>query len=134
MARIGEQSLTGREVLVVRAGADVRDDLARSLRAAGARVSLADTGEDAIALVALGVIEVVIADADLRDMTSRQLIRRVRRASPGTQTVVLAGRATRDDPAWRDASEAEARVLRTDSGVEVLDAVRATLPVAALPS
>jgi CheY-like chemotaxis protein len=82
--------LKSREILVVEPEDGRRARLSRLIRRAGARVTTAADGLEALPLACLGVYEVVVIGTVIPDMAGAELARSIRSQSPWTQTVQLA--------------------------------------------
>ncbi len=81
-------------VLVVDDHGVVREFLADVLRAAGHRVSLAASGDDALALSAKDVPDVLLTDFAMRGMDGNELIRRMCETHPAVVPIVITGFGT----------------------------------------
>ena len=78
-----------RNFLVVAANAQVREALARDLRAKGYSVTRAANGAEALRVVASVNLDAVLVESHLPDMSSEELRDRIKRARPRCRVVVL---------------------------------------------
>jgi CheY-like chemotaxis protein len=88
------RGLENREILVVEPDDDERTRLSRLIHRAGARVTTAANGYEAIHLACLGVYEVVVTFADIPDMDGESFVQSVRSLAPGTRTVLVVDGST----------------------------------------
>jgi CheY-like chemotaxis protein len=114
--------LDNREILVVEPDDDERRRLSLLIHQAGARVTTAANGFEAIHLACLGVFEIVVTITEIPDMDGEVFIQSVRSMAPGTQTVLVI-----DENPGLDASSPSplpGRVsCRRDQVLEVIHAV-----------
>ncbi len=114
--------LHNREILVVEPDDDERKRLSLLIHQAGARVTTAANGFEAIHLACLGVFDVVVTMAKTPDMDGELFIRSVKSLSPGTQTVLVINESTDLDASTTPLPGRAA--CRRD---QVLEAILATL-------
>lgn len=76
-------------ILVVDDHREHREALGRVLAQAGYVVRLASSGEDALALLDSGPVDLVIADMRMPRMGGLELLKRVKLRSPATQVIIL---------------------------------------------
>jgi len=85
-----------RRVLVVDDDAEVRQLIDAALRDVGFEVSLAGSGEEALALVAAGDYDVVVTDLQMPGMDGLQVCERIVQIRPDVPVVILTARGTLD--------------------------------------
>ena len=78
-------------VLVVDDEADFVEPLLKRLRKKGVECEGVSTGRDAVGLLDSGRYDVVLLDMRLADETGNEVLREIKKRSPGTQVVILSG-------------------------------------------
>lgn len=81
-------------VLIVDDDPMIREALGDLLTDRGFQVGSAATGQDALARVQVEPPEVAVVDLRLPDLSGTELLRRLRRAAPDTEVIVLTGHAS----------------------------------------
>ena len=112
-------------VLVVDDEAPIRRALAANLKARGYDVDLAETGEQALELVARHHPDVVLLDLGLGEVVGFEVLRSIRARYPAVRVLVLT--MHRDPETVRQALSAGAAgfVVKGAHGRELVDAIRA---------
>ncbi len=85
-----------RRILVVDDDAEVRQLIDAALRDVGFEVSLAGSGEEALALIAAGDYDVVVTDLQMPGMNGLQVCERIVQIRPDVPVVILTARGTLD--------------------------------------
>lgn len=87
---------TGRSVLVVDDDAGVRALERRTLERAGYQVSEASSAPDAFALLDAGlVVDLLIADLDMPDISGEEMVRRMHKTRPDLKVLYVTGNIDR---------------------------------------
>lgn len=89
MAETDGRALEGVEILVAEDEEDIRTFLARLLSDAGARVTTAANGAEAIQMASMGVYDLVVTDLRMPEMDGMNLLRSLRRIVPRTRIVMI---------------------------------------------
>lgn len=123
----GLRALENREIMVLEPDDAKCEFLSRIFNRAGARVTMAANGSEAIQMARMGAFEVVVAARAIPDMDGLEFIRSVRGISPDTRTVLVVAGGDSDAAPESWAGAADAVVRRPFSVERVLDVVRAAL-------
>jgi DNA-binding NtrC family response regulator len=129
MTRRDASDLKRCEILVVEPDDDRRTRLSRLIHRAGARVTTAANGHEAIPLACLGVYEVVVIGTVIPDMEGAEFVRSIKSLSPWTQTVQLAEDGS---PVEKDVGELDEERQDPFAEERVLKIIRAVLERAEL--
>lgn len=86
-----------RRYLIVDDNAAFAENVAEILTDAGAEVSVATTGERALALAAASRFDAIVSDMRMPVMSGAELVHRVRRVDPGLPAVVVTAYTADDD-------------------------------------
>lgn len=84
-------SLLGRSLLVVDDEALIRHSLARDFAIAGLDVTTTANGEEAVALIAAAVFDIVVTDLMMPGLDGLEVLAAAKRKSPTTIVVILTG-------------------------------------------
>lgn len=82
------------DIMIVDDEADIRNGLARLVGGTGARVRVAASGEEALALMAEYESELLLSDIKMRGMSGVELLRALRRHHPRTGVLLMTGFGT----------------------------------------
>ena len=82
------------DIMIVDDEADIRNGLARLVGGTGARVRLASSGEEALALMAERETDLLLSDIKMRGMSGVELLRAMRRHHPYTGVLLMTGFGT----------------------------------------
>jgi DNA-binding NtrC family response regulator len=115
------------EILVAEDDTDIRELLSRLLAGAGAKVTTAADGAEAIQMASLGVYDLLVTDLRMPEMDGMELIRAVRRAAPRTRIVMITAYGDVND--FIDAMQmgADAFVRKPFTVDRILDVIRSSL-------
>lgn len=132
--RQSSPSAAARRILVVDDEATVRRFVGRVLRRAGAEVTEAAGGREALRAIAEGRAKpaLLITDIDMPDMTGIELAARATALRPGIRVVLMTGNPASAEGARRHAAQIEAVLLKPVTPAELLDA--AGLPQHVVPA
>lgn len=99
-APVRQPGSAGARVLIVDDERVVRRALQRILERDGHQVSLAECGEEALAIYARSSadIDVVVLDVMMPDVDGREVLRRMRERNPGVRVVLSSGFTAESDP------------------------------------
>ena len=115
------RALKNREILVVEPEGVNPRPLSRVLHRAGARVTTAASGSDALHMAGLGVYEVVVTVRVVPDMDELEFIQSLRSVSPGIHAVRVASEDAAVGEGGVRFGEMDASVSVTAAEEELLD-------------